>query len=78
MPNTKLSVRDEDKALIITADDVPIAHYLYRPDAPAAEAPEPYLHPIRPAADYAGFFWRGPRSWTHGTITAAGGQGARR
>ncbi len=205
MPNTKLSVRDEDKALIITAGDVPIAHYVYRPDAPEAEAPKPYLHPIRsitgapmsvyrpwdhrwhkglqmtwahlsgenfwggptfsvetdyqwldnlghidhidftevagtggqveveetlhwitaagehwvterrrqvfhgadtarglwaldfsttlrnvrgttldfgsptthgrPAAGYAGFFWRGPRSWTHGTIIAAGGQG---
>ncbi|MEV4179721.1 PmoA family protein [Nonomuraea sp. NPDC049709] len=48
MPEPKLTARDEDdKALIITAGDVDIAHYVYRPDAPDAEAPKPYLHPIR-------------------------------
>ena len=25
----------------------------------------------RPAAGYAGFFWRGPRAWTGGTVTSA-------
>ncbi|AQZ61836.1 unnamed protein product [[Actinomadura] parvosata subsp. kistnae] len=29
----------------------------------------------RPLAGYAGYFWRGPRSWTGGTIIAAGGRG---
>ncbi|MBE1585332.1 PmoA family protein [Nonomuraea angiospora] len=47
MPETKLSVRDEDASLIVTAGDVDIAQYVYRPDAPDAEAPKPYLHPIR-------------------------------
>ncbi|MFC4011215.1 PmoA family protein [Nonomuraea purpurea] len=47
MPDTKLGVRDEDKSLIVTAGDVEIAHYVYLPDAPDAESPKPYLHPLR-------------------------------
>ncbi|MEV1170804.1 PmoA family protein [Nonomuraea sp. NPDC049784] len=47
MLETRLGVRHEDKSLIITAGDVEIAQYVYHPDAPDAEAPKPYLHPIR-------------------------------
>ncbi|MCG5221034.1 DUF6807 domain-containing protein [Streptosporangium soli] len=47
MPEPGLSVRDEDKSLIITAGDVDIAQYVYHPDAPDAESPKPYVHPIR-------------------------------
>jgi hypothetical protein len=47
MSDTELTVQDEGTSLIITAGDVPIAHYVYRPDAPDSEAPKPYLHPLR-------------------------------
>ncbi|MGW4967620.1 DUF6807 domain-containing protein [Nonomuraea sp. NPDC004186] len=47
MPEIKLSVRDEDSSLIVTAGDVDIAQYVYHPDAPDAESPKPYIHPIR-------------------------------
>ncbi|MET8158354.1 PmoA family protein [Sphaerisporangium sp. NPDC005289] len=47
MPEPALTVRDAGKSLIVTAGDVRIAHYVYHPDAPGAEAPKPYLHPIR-------------------------------
>ncbi|MGW4799981.1 DUF6807 domain-containing protein [Nonomuraea sp. NPDC004297] len=47
MPEPKLAVGDEGTSLTVTAGDVEIARYVYRPDAPDAEAPKPYLHPIR-------------------------------
>ncbi|MCK2220335.1 PmoA family protein [Actinomadura sp. ATCC 31491] len=47
MPEPKLAVRDAGDSLIVTAGDVEIAHYVHRPGAPAAEAPKPFLHPLR-------------------------------
>ncbi|GGT44901.1 PmoA family protein [Nonomuraea spiralis] len=47
MPDTTLTVREDDKSLVITAGDVQIARYVHQPDAPDAESPKPYLHPIR-------------------------------
>ncbi|MEV4396485.1 PmoA family protein [Nonomuraea sp. NPDC049607] len=47
MPDTTLAVREEDDSLAITAGDVRIARYVHQPDAPDAESPKPYLHPIR-------------------------------
>ncbi|WP_049566881.1 PmoA family protein [Nonomuraea sp. SBT364] len=47
MPDAKLAVREDGTSLIITAGDVEIARYVHRPDAPRAESPKPYIHPIR-------------------------------
>ncbi|UAJ81667.1 PmoA family protein [Leifsonia sp. ZF2019] len=40
-------MHDDGARLSITAGSVELAVYEYRPDAPAAEAPKPFLHPIR-------------------------------
>ena len=39
-------IADTGSALVVTAGDVEIATYVYRPDAPASEAPKPYFHPL--------------------------------
>jgi len=46
MPDLAPDLRDTGTALVVTAGAVPIATYVYRPDAPAAEAPKPYFHPL--------------------------------
>src|SRR5438876_12112493 len=40
-------VLDTGSALVITYGDTEVATYVYRPHAPATEAPKPYLHPLR-------------------------------
>jgi len=47
MPEPSASLRDTGTALVVTEGDVEIVTYVYRPDAPAAEAPKPYFHPLR-------------------------------
>ncbi|WP_198664455.1 DUF6807 family protein [Jiangella endophytica] len=42
-----LTVVDDDRCVVVRAGGVDLARYVYRPDTPAAEAPKPYLHPIR-------------------------------
>ncbi|MGI5149381.1 PmoA family protein [Plantactinospora sp. CA-294935] len=42
-----LSVREEDKTLIIRYGDTELGRYVFIPDAAAYEAPKPYMHPIR-------------------------------
>jgi Methane oxygenase PmoA len=42
-----LSIREEPDALVVTAGEVEIARYVFEPDAPAEEAPKPFLHPLR-------------------------------
>ncbi|MCW2857782.1 MAG: hypothetical protein JWR52_3397 [Marmoricola sp.] len=58
----QLRTSDDGRALTITAADVPLATYVYLPDAPAVEAPKPYFHPLRttsgaPVTNY--------RPWDH-------------
>ena len=40
-----LDVRDDE--VVLRAGDVDLGHYVFAPDAPAAEAPKPYWHPLR-------------------------------
>ncbi|GHC79287.1 hypothetical protein GCM10007079_17300 [Nocardiopsis terrae] len=54
-------VRDED-ALTVLVGDVGIARYVTRPEAPAVEAPKPYLHPLR---TLSGAPLTGYRPWDH-------------
>ncbi|GAA1444537.1 PmoA family protein [Nocardiopsis tropica] len=46
MPDTITLSRGPD-ALTVTAAGTEIARYVLRPDAPAVEAPKPFLHPLR-------------------------------
>ncbi|BDZ47797.1 hypothetical protein GCM10025867_45110 [Frondihabitans sucicola] len=42
-----VTVRHTGVSVEIVVGDVAIARYVFEPDAPAAEAPKPYLHPLR-------------------------------
>ncbi|MFC3994413.1 PmoA family protein [Nocardiopsis sediminis] len=46
MPET-FDLTEHDGALAVAVGGAEIARYITRPDAPAAEAPKPYLHPLR-------------------------------
>lgn len=48
--NTALEVRRTERSLEILAGDISLATYVFAPDAPASEAPKPYLHPLRTLA----------------------------
>ncbi|SDS75358.1 DUF6807 domain-containing protein [Actinoplanes derwentensis] len=39
-----------DDSVTVSAGDVPIAEYVYRPDTVQRESPKPYLHPLRTLA----------------------------
>ncbi|MCA2221787.1 PmoA family protein [Nonomuraea aurantiaca] len=39
-----------DRSIAVTAGDVELFTYTYRPDTPTLESPKPYLHPIRTLA----------------------------
>lgn len=43
-------VEDDDSAVRLIADDVELAHYVYRPDTVQMESPKPYIHPLRTRA----------------------------
>jgi hypothetical protein len=43
----RITLTTSDDALTVTAAGTEIARYVLRPDAPAVEAPKPYLHPLR-------------------------------
>src|SRR5690606_19564963 len=43
-------VEDDDSAVRLIADDVELAHYLYRPDTVQMESPKPSIHPLRTRA----------------------------
>jgi hypothetical protein len=47
MSDTRLSLDVGPAVATINVGDVTIAEYVYRPDAPASEAPKPYLYPLR-------------------------------
>lgn len=47
MSDQNLTVEVSGTELVISVDDRPIATYVYLPDAPTAEAPKPYLSPLR-------------------------------
>ncbi|MFE3459594.1 PmoA family protein [Nocardiopsis aegyptia] len=51
-----------DDALIVTACGTEIARYVLRPDAPAVEAPKPFLHPLR---TLSGAPLTAARPWDH-------------
>jgi hypothetical protein len=40
-------VEDDDSAVRLIADDVELAHYVYRPETVQMESPKPYIHPLR-------------------------------
>ena len=42
-----LSIHEEPDALVVRAGEVDIARYVFEPEAPAEEAPKPFLHPLR-------------------------------
>ncbi|WP_026818686.1 PmoA family protein [Arthrobacter castelli] len=46
MPES-LSLRRTDDSLIVKTAGVDIARYVFEPTAPTAEAPKPFLHPLR-------------------------------
>jgi hypothetical protein len=39
-----------DRSVTVTAGEVPILTYVYRPDTPTLESPKPYLHPLHTLA----------------------------
>ncbi|WP_150239514.1 DUF6807 domain-containing protein [Nocardiopsis quinghaiensis] len=51
-----------DDALTVTVDGTEIARYVLRPDAPAVEAPKPFLHPLR---TLSGAPLSATRPWDH-------------
>ena len=58
----QLETSDDGQTLVVTAAGVPLASYVYVPDAPSVEAPKPYFHPLRttsgaPVTNY--------RPWDH-------------
>jgi hypothetical protein len=57
-----LEVDDDGDALRISAAGVALATYVYRPDAPATEAPKPYFHPLRTTS---GAVVSNYRPWDH-------------
>lgn len=59
---TALRITETEGALVVRAGDVEIARYVLRPDAPASEAPKPYLHPLR---TLGGAIVTGYRPWDH-------------
>lgn len=63
-----LEVADTGKgALTIVAGDLELARYVYEPDVVQAEAPSPYLHPVRTTAgDVVSLFRPHDHRWHHG------------
>jgi hypothetical protein len=47
MSDSALSLNRGDAELAVAVGDVTIASYVFAPDAPASEAPKPYLSPLR-------------------------------
>jgi Family of unknown function (DUF6807) len=54
-------VQGED-ALVVSVGEVEVATYVFRPDAPASEAPKPYFHPLR---SLSGDVLTNYRPWDH-------------
>ncbi|NDL59447.1 PmoA family protein [Phytoactinopolyspora mesophila] len=56
-----------DRAVSVTAGDVELFTYTYRPDTPVLESPKPYLHPIRTlAGDVVSLFRPHDHVWHKG------------
>jgi hypothetical protein len=56
-----------DRAVSVTAGDVELFTYVYRPDTPVLESPKPYLHPIRTlAGDVVSLFRPHDHVWHKG------------
>jgi hypothetical protein len=43
----ELALDDDGSRLVVSIGDIDIATYEYLPDAPSAEAPKPFLHPLK-------------------------------
>ncbi|MBB2947324.1 hypothetical protein FB565_007092 [Actinoplanes lutulentus] len=56
-----------DQSVTVTAGDVPLFTYVYRPDTVQLESPKPYLHPIRTlAGDVVSLFRPHDHVWHKG------------
>ncbi|MEV6343203.1 PmoA family protein [Actinoplanes sp. NPDC051851] len=56
-----------DRSVTVTAGDIPLFTYVYRPDTVQLESPKPYLHPIRTlAGDLVSLFRPHDHVWHKG------------
>ncbi|RKS05061.1 methane monooxygenase PmoA-like [Nocardiopsis sp. Huas11] len=58
----RITLTRNDDELTVTAGGTDIARYVLRPDAPAVEAPKPFLHPLR---TLSGAPLTAERPWDH-------------